>query len=123
MFLILALAFLSFSFNSCSVRRLAKQTHNEIPEKTVLADASFDSSSEEMPAFQGGRILIGYPVESKGFPKNSYDLDNRTVVGYPFASTRIPIKSNQLRNRIIVGYPIKSKGFPKNMYDLKTEEH
>ncbi len=111
--LILSLALLSFYLNSCTVKSVPKQTHNEIPDKTVLTDGRFSSNVEEIQTFQGEDTVVGYPIESKGFPKKRYELENRTSVDYSFRSTGIPIKLNQLENRIVVGYPIESKGFPK----------
>jgi len=64
LFIILSLTILPLYFNSCTVQSLPKQTNTDISEKTVIVD--------QMSTFQSEDTVVGYPVESKGFPKKRY---------------------------------------------------
>ena len=112
--LILSLVFLSFCFYSCTVKSVATPTYIAIPENAAPADSIVYIKIVEMPAFQDEGIVVGYPIESKGFPKKRYDLEDTTTVRYPFRLTEFPVKEYELDNRTVVGYPVKTKGFPKS---------
>ena len=118
--LILPLFTLSFFVISCTVKSVPNLTQNELAESSVQTDSNVNSNVEEVSAFKVQETVVGYPVESKGFPKTRYSWEDNTVVGYPtFRSTEFPVKENKLKTRYVEGHPAKPKGFPKKRYSLE----
>jgi len=129
-FLILPLVFISFYLHSCSVKSVATPTYIVIPENAAPstptyiaipensnpADNTIHIKIEEMPTFQSKDTVVGYPIESKGFPKSGNELGEITVVSNSlFRSAEFPAKEFESDNRTVVGYPVKYKSFPKSV--------
>ncbi len=68
--LLFPLGFISFYLHSCSVKSVATPTYIVIPENSNPADNTIHIKNEELPTVLSEDTVVGYPIESKGFPKS-----------------------------------------------------